>query len=139
MSPEKDRRSVLVAVETRGLVSLMNDTKWRELISLVRTLPFLPAFQIKDILGSTPMPTSLDKDGWECGDWGEWLYPYYSIEWLRVRPRIVRHRGNYSSPEIQDIEHEFVQILHKVGVPHKKHWDFIEILGYAESTTNLER
>lgn len=138
-SPDRDKAKVRAAVEARGLVSLMSDTKWRELVSGVKKLPFAPAFQIKDVLGATPVPPSFEADVWHSGDWGECLYPYYSVEWIRVRPRIVRHRGNYASPEVQDIESAFVAVLHEVGVPHCKRGDCIEILGYAESTTDLQR
>ena len=138
-SPDRDKAKVWAAVEARGLVSLMSDTKWQELVAAVKKLPFAPAFQIKDVLGAAPMPPSFEEDVWYAGDWVEGLYPYYSVEWVRVRPRIVRHRGNFVSPEVEDIEGAFVAVLHEVGVPHRKRGDCIEIFGYADSTADLLR
>jgi hypothetical protein len=136
-STDRDKAKVRTAIEARGLVSVMNDTKWRELVSAVKKLPFAPAFQSKDVLGATPVPPSFEEDVWHEGDWAEGLYPYYSVEWIRVRPRIVRHRGNYASPEVEDVESAFVSILCEVGVPHRKRG--IEIFGYAESAADLHR
>jgi hypothetical protein len=138
-SRDRDKAKVRAAIEARGLVSVMSDTKWRELVSAVKKLPFAPAFQIKDVLGAAPVPPSFGEDVWHGGDWGEGLYPHYSVEWIRVRPRIVRHRGNYASPEVEDIESAFVAVLHEVGVPHRKLGECIEIFGYAESTADLHR
>lgn len=138
-SSDRDKAKVRAAVEARGLVSIMSDTKWRELVSGVKKLPFAPPFQIKDVLGAAPVPPSFEEDVWHGGDWDEGLYPYYSVEWIRVRPRIVRHRGKYASPEIEDIESVFVAVLQEVGVPHRKRGDCIEIFGYAESTADLHR
>lgn len=138
-SIERDKKKIRAEVAARGLIAVMNDTKWRELVAAVKQLPFAPAFQIKEILGTTPVPPSFDEDVWHGGDWGEGLCPYYSVEWIRVRPRIVRHRGNYATPEIEDIERDFVAALEELGVPHRKRGDCIEIFGYAESTADLRR
>ncbi len=138
-SIDRDKVKVRAAIEARGLVSVMNDTKWRELVLAVKKLPFAPAFQIKYVLGVAPVPPSFEQDVWYGGDWGEGLYPHYSVEWIRVRPRIVRHRGNYASPEVEDIESAFVAVVSEVGVPHRKRGDCIEIFGYAESIADLQR
>lgn len=121
-------------VEARGLVSVMSDTTWRELVAAVKKLPFAPAFQIKEVLAATPVPSSFDEDVWYAGDWDEGLSLFYSIEWIRVRPRILRHRGNNVSPAVEDIESAVVAALREVGVPHRKRDGGIAIFGYAEST-----
>jgi hypothetical protein len=136
-SVDSQRAKVRSAVQSRGLVSVMSDTKWRELVSAVSELPFAPAFQLKEVLGDAPVPASFEEDVWYVGDWDEGLLPYYSVEWIRVRPRVVKHRGKYAPPEIQDIEREFLSMLCAIGVPHRRHGDCIEIPGYAESTAGL--
>lgn len=138
-SPDQDKARVRAAVEARGLVSLMSDTKWRELVAGVKRLPFAPAFQVKDVLGGAPVPPSFEEDVWYAGDWEEGLSPYYAVEWIRVRPRMVKHRGKYASPEVEDIEGAFLGVLHEIGVPHRKRGGCIEIFGYAESTAGLHR
>lgn len=136
---DRDKARVQAAVAARGLVSVMNDTKWSELIAAVNKLPFAPAFQIKDVLGATSQPASIDEDVWHGGDWGEGLGPYYAIEWIRVRPRLVKHRGKHVPPEVDDIESAFVAALRDIGVPHRKRGDCIEIFGYTGSTAGLDR
>ena len=76
VSAERDRAKARAAVESRGLVSLMNDTKWRELVSAVRKLPFAPAFQSKSVLEAEPFPSSFESDVWYSGDWSEGLCPH---------------------------------------------------------------
>lgn len=136
---DRDKAKVRAAVEARGLVSVMNDTKWRELVSDVKALPFAPAFQVKDVRDAAPTPLSFEEDVWYAGDWDEGLHPHFSIEWIRVRPRLVKDRGKFAAPEIANIEAAFVAVLRKVGVPHRKRGDCIELLGYVESTAGLQR
>lgn len=137
--PDRQRAKVRTAVEARGLVSLMSETKWRELVARVEQLPFAPAYQLKDVLNDAPVPLSFEADVWYEGDWGAALQPYHSIEWIRVRARLVKERGRHASPEVVDIEGAFVETLRRVGVPHRKRGECIEILGYAESTAGLAR
>lgn len=138
-SSERAKAKVRAAVAARGLVSVMSDTKWRELVSAVKNLPFAPAYQIKDVMADAPIPPSFEEDVWHTGDWVEGLLPYYSVEWIRVRPRMLKHPGRLVSPRVDDIEREFLAVLHEVGVPHRKRDACIQIFGYAESTVGLER
>jgi len=138
-SKERDKAKVRDAVQARGLVSVMSDTKWRELVAAVKNLAFAPAFQIKDVLGPAPFPPSFEEDVWHGGDWDEGLYPYYSVEWIRVRPRILKGRGHLLPVEKEDIEGEFLAALRRIGVPHCKRGECVEIFGYTESTADLAR
>jgi hypothetical protein len=137
MNNAEDEARIRGVVAARGLVAVMNDTKWRELVAAVKRLPFAPAFQIKDVLGEAPVPPSFDADVWYEGDWDEGLLPYYGVEWIRVRPRLVRDRGKYAAAQVEDIESAFVAVLREVGVPHRKRGDSIEIVGYADTTAGL--
>jgi hypothetical protein len=139
LGDRRDKEKVRAAVGARGLVSVMNGTKWRALVARVKTLPFPPPFQVKSVLAATPVPASFDSDVWYLGDWNEGLSPYYDVEWIRVRARIVKTHGKYAKAEIEDIEDQFLAILMDIGVPHRKSGDCVEIFGYTESTAGLHR
>ena len=62
-----------------------------------------------------------------------------SVEWIRVRPRILRNRGRILPSAVDDIESAFLAVLHDIGIPHRKRGDCIEIFGYAESAADLHR
>jgi hypothetical protein len=68
-------------VEREGLVSAMNETKWRETTEAMRHLPGgPPGFRIKDVGGPEPGLEDWDR---------EWYYhprPWETIEWLEIRP-----------------------------------------------------
>jgi hypothetical protein len=62
----------------RGLVSYMNDTKWRELCMGFYAWEKSPRFRVHDVLASEGYVSEWD---------GEWFYhprPYVSIQWLEV-------------------------------------------------------
>ncbi len=123
----KSKRQVDVEVSKRGLVSVMNDTKWAELQGAVRReLPFCPPYQLKVVLNSLPEPEHFESDVDYWGDWSdECLSPFYAIEWIRIRPRFLRHRGRLIAPEVQ--------------IPHRCDGDTIWIYGYASKTSDLVR
>ena len=91
----KPKQQIDSEVAKRGLVSVMNDTKWRELQDAVRTeLPFAPPYQLKVVLNPQAYPEQFEADVDYLGDWSnECLFPYYEIEWIRIRPRFLRRRG----------------------------------------------
>jgi hypothetical protein len=125
----------------RGLVSVMNDTKWAELQGAIRReLPFGPPYQLKVVLNPRPEPEQFETEVDHWGDWSdECLSPSYEIEWLRVRPRFLRFRGRLIAPEIQSVEPEFLAILHRCHIPYRHDGDTIWIYGYASDTSDLVR
>lgn len=139
MTEQDYRKKVHRCVIERQLSSVMNDTKWSNLQSAVLSnLPFPPPFQAKYILGDSPYPEEFDKDVWYFGDWIEGIEPFYSVEWIRVRPRYQRHQGNLIPPEVIDITNEFIDILIQNKVPFINMNDSIYIYGYISSTGNYE-
>lgn len=126
------------AASERGLSSLMNQTKWNKLISAVlKELPFPPIYQMKDILTDKPYPVTFDEDEFGDGDWFEAIYPCFSIEWLRIRPRSLVSCGRLISPEIIDEEKQLINILNKLRIPYRKDEETIWIYGYASDTSNI--
>ena len=139
----KSKQQIDAEVAKRGLVSVMNDTKWRELRSAVRAeLPFAPPYQLKVVLNPNPNPEQFEADVNYLGDWGdECLYPFYEIEWIRVRPRFL-HRPVWErtmAPEVRSVESEFLAILERYDIPYRYDEGSIWIFGYASSTGNLKR
>src|ERR1051326_112598 len=127
----KSKRQVNVEVARRGLVSVMNDTRWAELQEAIRQeLPFGPPYQMKVVQNPHPKPEHFETDveGW--GDWSnECLSPFYEIEWLRVRPRFLRRRRRLTAPEVHSVEAEFVAILHRLSIPYRRDGDTVWIYG----------
>jgi hypothetical protein len=117
----------------------MSDTKWAELQEAVRgELAFAPPYQLKAVLNPAPQPERFENDVDYVGDWSdECLLPFYEIEWLRVRPRRLRHRGRLAAPDVQSVEPAFIEILQRYGIPHRHDGDTIWIYGYASSTNDL--
>lgn len=139
MTEQDYKKKVHRCVIERQLSSVMNDTKWSNLQSAVLSnLPFPPPFQAKYILGDSPYPEEFDKDVWYFGDWIEGIEPFYSVEWIRVRPRYQRHQGNLIPPEVIDITNEFIDILIQNKVPFINMNDSIYIYGYISSAENYE-
>jgi hypothetical protein len=135
----KSKQQVNVEIAERGLVSIMNDTKWAELQRAIRhELPFGPPYQMKVVLNPHPEPDHFEADVENWGDWSdECLSPFYEIEWLRVRPRCLRRRGHLLAPEVQSVESEFMAILQRFQIPYRRDGDTVWIYGYAAETSGL--
>lgn len=128
------RQKVLDEVSRRGLVSMMNNTKWQELRGAVcRELAFGPPFQLKQVLESEPHPASFSEEVSYLGDWSdESLFPFYSIEWMRIRPRYWR-RTSAGRLETPSVEAELLAILQRFHIPLRRDEETIWIYGYASA------
>lgn len=124
-------------LDRRRLTSVMNETKWRELANAVETeLSFRPAYQMKLVLEAEPYPADFEKDThYECEWSGAEMPSYKFIEWLRVRPRILRPNRQTMSASVESIEAEFLAIVKRLGIPHRVDGDCVWIYGYADSRT----
>lgn len=135
----KSKEQVSRELSKRGLVSVMNDTKWTELRQAVRReLLFAPPFQLKALLHPLPQPELFESDVHYLGDWSdESLLPFHEIEWMRVRPRFLQPRGRLVAPEVQSVEAAFMEVLRRYRIPHRCDSDTIWIYGYASSTHDI--
>lgn len=132
--------AILQAVAKRGLTSVMNATKWRELRDgVAEELPFAPAFQRKDVLEAVPYPEDFDEDASHIGDWPAGLDRCDGIEWIQVRPRRLLHRGRLVPDEVEEIEKAFVILLQRIGVPFVREPGAIRIYGYTADPGALSR
>ncbi|MEY4748110.1 MAG: hypothetical protein RIQ60_324 [Pseudomonadota bacterium] len=66
---DKHKLKVKAELTKRKLGSLMNDTKWRELLVAINQLPFPPPYQRKDILHPEAEPSTFNEDVSYLGDW----------------------------------------------------------------------
>jgi hypothetical protein len=99
--------------ETQGLVSLMNDTKWRELCFAFVAFEKKPAWRTRDLLNGY-------LSDWDC-DWFHHVGPdYCSIEWLEIDPRDC---GDES----------IASVLRQVGVPFEESEDYFRVIGYRKA------
>jgi hypothetical protein len=138
----KLKQQIASEVARRGLVSIMNDTKWRELQNAVRAeLLFAPPYQLKGVFSPHPNPGQFEADVDYLGDWSdECLYPFDGIEWIRVRPRYL-HRllwERFVAPELRSVESEFLAILHRHNIPYRRDEGSTWIFGYTSSTGDLK-
>lgn len=127
---DKHKDQVRAAAAKRGLVSCMNDTKWRELLAEIGKLPFPPPYQRKDVLHDDPEPARFDADVSYHGDWEEGIFPLFSIEWIRIRPRYLVHVGRRLPERLVDCEAELERALQALGQAYGKADGSIRVYGY---------
>ena len=134
------KTALLKAIEERGLVSLMNDTRWTAFSGAIKAeLPFTPAFQRKNVLSPTPHPEQFDDAPWYTADWDAGLVHAVEIEWIRVRPRRVISRGRLLSPQIDDITEQFAGIVERLRIPHERQADVFTVIGYTVDTSKIRK
>lgn len=134
---EKHKLRVKKEVERRGLASVMNNTKWREFCNAMNEeLPFPPAYHRKDVLDADYTP--LAEDVWYLGDYVEGIHPFYSIEWIEVRPRRVVSLGRLVKGMVESIEKPFVAVLQKYNIPYKVKNGSYFIYGYSNNFNNIQ-
>ncbi|GKV54477.1 hypothetical protein NCCP2222_04240 [Sporosarcina sp. NCCP-2222] len=140
MVPNQHKMRVMEAVADRNLASVMNDTKWRELQDAVlNELLFPPPYQIKYVMEDQLYPEEFESDVWYWGDWIEGIDPFYNVEWIRVRPRYLKHRGRLVSPEVVDIADDFGKILKELSIPYRLDQDTYTIYGYISEMSLLTK
>ncbi|GGC77299.1 hypothetical protein GCM10011396_25570 [Undibacterium terreum] len=124
------KQQVKAELARRGLGSYMNTTKWREFLIEINKLPFPPPYQRKDVLHPEPEPNNFDADVWYLGDWEEGIHPFFSIEWIRIRPRYLKHVGQLLPKVSVDCGTELERALQIIKQPYEKFEDSIWVYGY---------
>ncbi|MCT4776645.1 MULTISPECIES: DUF6678 family protein [Exiguobacterium] len=132
-----DRRKELHEIERRQLTSVMNNTKWEELRRAVATtFPFELPYQIKYVLEDTPNPEFLAD---QSGDWEDGFpYPTSSIEWIRLRPKVLVYKGTLVEPDVYDLTDELISILTRERIPFVQDNATLQIFGYVRDTGIFE-
>lgn len=124
------RERVQAEAHRRGLIPAMTEADWRSVMAAVSALPFPPPYQRKDILMLAPQPAVFDADVAYHGDWVEGIHPLYAIEWIRIRPRFLKHVAQRLPPVLVDIQPELERALKAVGQPYNQAADSIWLVGY---------
>lgn len=133
-SDEKINQQVHRAIVERGLLSHMDDIKWRALCTAVaEELPFPPPYQAKLVLSDAADPDILESAPSYHGDWGR--TPEASmgvfIEWLKVAPRVSFRAGQLLALRFEDCSDPFRHILERLHIPFQEEDGFFIIYGHT--------
>lgn len=130
---KKLKKKVMLLIEQKNMVSIMNNTKWNELQKSVCELPFLPPYQLRCVTDVDELKT-FDKDVCCTGNWDdELMLPFFNIEWIKVRPRYIKERGQLINGEIVDKTAAFIEILEKYSIPYEEENGAFIIYGYKKA------
>ena len=140
INSEKYKAKINKLIQEKSLCSVMNNTKWKELKKGVSSLPFLPPFVIKSVDEEESEYHYFDEDEYYSGDWGMdlgdylggdiYATPFYAIEWIKIRPRILEHQGRLIESKVIDETEEFLAILKKYNIPYNEQNGTYIIYGY---------
>lgn len=129
-------------IQQRNLCSYMNDTKWNKLrTAMINDMPFPPPYIIKFLFEETDDETVGNasfcrEDVYYQGNWHSgfavenYFNGAFAIEWIKVRPRYLKHRGKLVEPEIINAEEEFLKILKRYSIYYEENNGVYCIYGY---------
>lgn len=130
------RDEVQRVADFRRLEHTMNQERWRHLDRILDQLPFRPPYQYKSLLEDTPYPEPFEEDVsyWSSGldDAGHW----FEIEWIRLRPRYLKHQGRLVAPEMIDCADTLRAALVDAGIPFAEEAGDFRIACYEESSVS---
>jgi hypothetical protein len=121
---ERDLRRLHRYVQRQQLVSVMNDTKWRELRQLMIERPRRPKFRVQCLRSPPPNSASWD------GDWHYHLPTFVWIEWLDIDPIYRIRRGHLVADDTIDLTTELIPLLEERSIPFEVEDSLIRIYGY---------
>ncbi len=137
-----DRRKELHEIERRQLTSVMNETRWKRLNrALSEALCYAPPYQIKYLGEDTLFPSeSLSEYELLWGEWEDiWMESsLQSIEWIRLRPKVLIYKGAIVEPDVFDMTDELISTLKKERIPFIQDNKTIQIFGYVRDTGIFE-
>lgn len=110
-------RRVCNAIRDRNLVSYMNETKWRELFSGVKSGELKMPFRNKSIMTEGHSISSMDITLMEHEG-------YSNIEWVDFRSKNSTNGENY--------ENSTCSYLRSFNIPHSVHKEYVRVWGYVE-------
>ena len=130
------RQKVLRIITKKQLTSVMNNTRWRALKTIIDALPFAPAYQIKYVHLEEAIPHTLPTFGF--GDWGpECFSHFYTIEWIKIRPQRILRRLTIHTYETEDLFDLIRTQLITYKIPFQIQQRDLIIYGYTDDTSKL--
>ncbi|MDE5556289.1 MAG: hypothetical protein K2J32_01165 [Ruminococcus sp.] len=133
------KEKVRKIVHQRNLCSYMNDTKWNELRNaMMNEMPFSPPYIVKFLFeDKAEREEYFFQDVYYSCDWyyvfaieNHYFNGAFAVEWIKVRPRYLKYRGQLIEPEIIEAENEFIEILKKYSIPYEESNGVYCIYGY---------
>ena len=125
-----DRQKLKSFIARNSLVSVMNNTKWDRLRSLMLDESGkLPSWKVKELMSEYN-----EESRWEP-DWRYHLPGYRHIEWLDINPRKMERRGQLLRDKVTDHSEYFIRLLKENNIPFSIEADNIRIWGYVWPNT----
>ena len=133
------KEKVRKIIYQRNLCSYINDTKWNELRNaMMNEMPFSPPYIVKFLFEDKAEGEEFFfQDVYYSCDWyyafaieNHYFNGAFAVEWIKVRPRYLKHRGQLIEPEIIEAENEFIEILKKYSIPYEESNGVYCIYGY---------
>jgi hypothetical protein len=122
----QDEKRLTRYIECHQLVSAMNDTKWRETIACLESIPGyrVDEFRVRCVRDPAGAVGSLDRS------FPHHIPTYRSIEWLDVAPVVRRQSGAVDRGKGQDFTAAILAALTPISVPISLEDGYIRIWGY---------
>jgi hypothetical protein len=130
MTPEqkKDDERLQRYIEREQLCSVMNNTKWREMVEALQSIArFQVKFRVKCLRDAQP-----PLDYWQ-GSFPYHVPTFKVIEWLDINPLMKIHRGQLLDDEVIDFTDQVISALELKNIPHLREDEAIRIWGYIRS------
>lgn len=129
---KKFKQKVLKIISEKNMYSIMNNTKWSELQNAIKGLPFPPPYLLRYVTDESDSIT-FNGEVKYLGDWSdEPLFPFFRIEWIKVKPRYMRYKGRLVKDELVDETEQFVSILKQYSIPYEEERGDYIIFGYKK-------
>ncbi|QPK94154.1 hypothetical protein HCQ94_00055 [Actinomyces sp. zg-332] len=133
---KSEREKVLAIISERNLCSYMNNTKWNELSqAMLEEMPFPPPYVVKYLFEDENSVPKLEDDDSNFGTWYRCdccCFPNgtISIEWIKIRPRYLKHIGTLVESELVDASKKLQEILNKYNINYEVENNTYCIYGY---------
>lgn len=116
---ERSRRYI----QREALCPIMNDTKWEELVSAMRSLgDFTPRYRQKHVRWNDPAE-------WDA-EWYYHLRPFSVVEWVDIDPVDSRHKP--PTDHLAEVE----RALRQASIPFSRKGPYLRVWGYTRPGTS---
>jgi Family of unknown function (DUF6678) len=124
MEQAEDRKRLRKYVETEGLTSVLNNTKWQQLFTRLEGIQGILDFRRRDVRDAPDFAPRWDGDIYHMfGGWD-------NIEWLDIRAQVTQQRGALVAPKVEDHTDALIDAVRSSGVPFTITSDGVRVWGY---------